>query len=152
MIIKIKRLHKDAYLPTYATSGSAGMDLYCLEACMLEPGQVAQINLGFAVEIPEGHEMQIRSRSSKAKAGIIVMNQPGTVDSDYRGEVGVLLFNISPNHVVLPKGERIAQAIITTYNKVEWDEYDELTETIRGEGGFGSTDIDEEMDRNLEQY
>jgi dUTP pyrophosphatase len=139
LLIKIKKLKEGIKLPEYKTAGSAGMDLYTPEEFVLEPGQILKVPLGFSVEVPEGYEMQIRSRSSMAAAGVTVANQPGTIDSDYRGEVAVLLLNLQPNHVVFPKGERIAQAIVAPYIRVEWDESLILTDTIRGEGGFGST-------------
>jgi len=141
--VKYKRLKEGAVIPEYKTAGSAGCDLACREEFILEPGGLAKIDLGFAVEVPQGYEMQIRSRSGLASNGIIVMNQPGTVDADYRGEVAVLLINFSPMPATFAKGDRIAQAVFNKVEQAAWDITDDLIDTVRGAGGFGSTGIED---------
>lgn len=140
MILKVKKLHPDAVLPEQATEGAAGFDLYSVERHGLYTHDIVSLSTGIAVEIPVGYEGQIRSRSGLAKRGISVINSPGTIDSDYRGEVRVLLINLGDDHYVVMPGDRIAQLVIAPIAKV--DEViivDELSETERGSGGFGST-------------
>jgi dUTP pyrophosphatase len=141
MIIKFKRLHPEAKIPTQSHPADAGYDLYCLEKFILSPGDTKTIKCGFAMEIPEGFHGEIRSRSGLAgKCSIAVLNAPGTVDSHYRGEAMIILHN---HHAILAKTfekhERIAQLVITKNETVKFEEVEELSETERGTGGFGST-------------
>ena len=130
-----------AIMPEYKTKGSAGVDLAIPQALNMQAGELTRVPLGFALEIPEGYEGQVRSRSGLASQGIIVMNQPGTIDSDYTGEVGVLLLNMSPTPVTFQRGDRIAQLVFNKVEQATFEESAELTETERGSGGFGSTGI-----------
>lgn len=132
----------DNPLPLYETTGSAGMDLRAQlqEPVMLKPLQRALIPTGLYIELPDGFEAQIRPRSGLAlKKGVTVLNSPGTIDSDYRGEIKVIMINLSNETTVINTGERIAQMIISKHEKVVLKEVDELNETARGEGGFGHT-------------
>ncbi|MHC2991439.1 deoxyuridine 5'-triphosphate nucleotidohydrolase [Pontibacter sp. HJ8] len=129
-------------LPSYQTEHSAGMDLRAnLEAPVtLKPLQRALIPTGIFIELPEGHEAQIRPRSGLAyKHGISIVNSPGTIDADYRGEIKVLLVNLSDQDFVVEDGERVAQMVVARYERVEWSEAQALTDTERGAGGYGST-------------
>ncbi len=131
-------------LPAYATSGASGMDLraFVSEPVVLAPLQRAQIPTGLYLAVPQGYEAQVRSRSGLAlKQGIAVLNSPGTIDSDYRGEVSVLLINWSDVPFVVQDGDRIAQLIVAAYTPVVWQEATELDQTLRGVGGHGSTGI-----------
>ena len=142
--ILIKKLHLDVNLPAYETSGSSGMDLqaYISEEIILKPGERKLIPTGLSVAIPENLEIQIRPRSGLAyKKGISVVNTPGTIDSDYRGEIKVLLINLGKEDFVIKKFERIAQMVVCPITKVVLSETNDLPDTIRGEGGFGSTGI-----------
>lgn len=141
MNIKIKTID-GGKLPTYESAGAAGADCYAhiSTKLVLHPGEILTIPLGFAVEVPEGYEMQIRARSGNArKHGIGVVNGVGTIDSDYRGEVCTILINHSFEIFEINPGDRIAQAVIAPVIKAEWEEVEELSETVRGAGGFGST-------------
>ncbi|NCA77048.1 MAG: dUTP diphosphatase [Alphaproteobacteria bacterium] len=134
--------HSRHALPSYETGASAGMDLRAsLDApVLLKPMERALIPTGLFVEIPEGYEAQIRPRSGLAiKHGITVLNTPGTIDADYRGEVRIILVNLSKEDFTVTDGERIAQMIVAAHEKVEWEPVVELAETARGEGGFGHT-------------
>lgn len=129
-------------LPQYATEDSAGLDLYaCLEEeVQLQPLERKLIPTGISLALPRGYEAQIRPRSGMAlKKGITVLNAPGTIDADYRGEIKVILINLSSEAVVLRHGERIAQMVIAQYTPIEWTLVERLEETDRGEGGFGHT-------------
>jgi dUTP pyrophosphatase len=129
-------------LPSYQTEHSAGMDLRAnLEAPVtLKPLQRALIPTGLFIALPEGHEAQIRPRSGLAyKHGISIVNSPGTIDADYRGEIKVLLVNLSDQDFVVEDGERVAQMVVARYERVEWSEAEALTDTERGAGGYGST-------------
>ena len=129
-------------LPAYATAQSAGVDLHANlgESITLEPLHRKLIPTGLYIALPAGTEAQIRPRSGLAyKEGITVLNAPGTIDADYRGEIGVLLVNLSDKSVEIHDGERIAQMVIAKYESVGFKEVSTLTETVRGEGGFGST-------------
>ena len=129
-------------LPTYATEHSAGMDLTAAleEAIEIDPGQRMLIPTGLAIALPDGYEAQIRPRSGLAlKHGVTVLNSPGTIDADYRGEVGVILANLGTEPFTVERGMRIAQMVIAKHAKVEWEVVDALNETERGSGGFGST-------------
>lgn len=143
MQIRIKRI-ENGKLPTYETIGAAGADCYARinKKVIVKAKTVETIPLGFAVEIPEGYEMQIRGRSGNArKKWVQVFDSPGTIDSDYRGEVGAILYNASENDFEVNPGDRIAQAIIAPVIQTKWEEVTELSETKRGTGGFGSTGI-----------
>jgi len=141
----IKILNKSSHeLPNYETVASAGMDLRAnlTEPVTLNPLDRAIIKTGLFIELPIGYEAQVRPRSGlAAKKGITVLNSPGTVDADYRGEIGVILVNLSNEPFVVENGERIAQLIIAKHERAEWTEVPELSETSRGEGGFGSTGV-----------
>jgi dUTP pyrophosphatase len=129
-------------LPQYETTHSAGMDVRAnLDTdVVLAPLQRALIKTGLFVELPQGFEMQVRPRSGLAfKKGITVLNSPGTIDADYRGELGVLLVNLSDKEFIVEDGERIAQLVISAHQQPKWNVKESLSETIRGEGGFGST-------------
>lgn len=159
--VKIKKLFPDVEIPKYATIGSAGFDIvahnfkmsYSADEPMnkvsidlsshgltLTPGSRVLIGCGFALAIPEGYELQVRSRSGLAlKKGIVVLNSPGTIDSDYRGEIGAIICNTSKFSVEIPLGERIAQCVLQKVHIAEFEEVENLDETERGAGGFGST-------------
>ena len=140
--VRLKRLpHGHGLdLPAYATDGAAGMDILSAESITLRPGQRHAVATGLAVAIPEGYEIQVRPRSGLAlKHGISVPNTPGTIDSDYRGELKVILINHSDTDFAIARGERIAQLVLAPVTTACWDEVDALDETERGEGGFGST-------------
>lgn len=129
-------------LPQYETAASAGMDLRANleEPVTLKPLERAIVKTGLFIELPQGFEAQVRPRSGlAAKYGLTVLNSPGTIDADYRGEIGVILVNLSPEPFVVQNGERIAQLVIARHERVEWNEVLELSETDRGAGGFGST-------------
>ncbi|MBS2033111.1 MAG: dUTP diphosphatase [Deltaproteobacteria bacterium] len=127
-------------LPRYMTDGAAGLDLLADEAVTLEPMARAKVPTGLALAIPPGFEGQVRPRSGLAdKKGVTVLNAPGTIDSDYRGEVAVLLVNLSDRHVEIARGERIAQLVLAKVERAELAEVKELAATVRGAGGFGST-------------
>jgi len=131
-------------LPNYETNASAGMDLRANlnESIILKPLERTLVKTGLFIELPIGYEAQVRPRSGLAfKKGITVLNSPGTVDADYRGEIGVILVNLSNEDFVIENGERIAQLIIAKHERAEWQETIALTETSRGEGGFGSTGV-----------
>lgn len=131
-------------LPNYETIASAGMDLRAnlTESISLKPLQRTLIKTGLFIELPIGFEAQVRPRSGLAfKKGITVLNSPGTVDADYRGEIGVILVNLSNEEFVIENGERIAQLVIAKHERVDWLEVTELSETSRGAGGFGSTGV-----------
>jgi len=137
----IKRLRPDAHIPEYQTEGSAGMDLaLCGDAVTVNPGERVLLSTGLAVAIPPGYEGQVRPRSGLAiKHGIILPNSPGTIDSDYRGEVRVIAANIGDKAVTFQSGDRIAQLVIAPVTIVTIEESDELPDSKRGPGGFGST-------------
>ena len=138
----IKKLHKNIILPEYKTAGSSGMDLMANveQTVKILPGEKKIISTGIMVAIPEQYEIQIRPRSGlAAKNGISVLNTPGTIDSDYRGEIKVILINLGKDIFEINKNDRIAQMIVCPIIKVELKEVESLPETVRGEGGFGST-------------
>jgi dUTP pyrophosphatase len=127
-------------LPAYATPGASGMDVVSAEQLILRPGMRHAVATGFAVAVPPGYEIQVRPRSGLAlKHGITVPNTPGTVDSDYRGEVKVILINHSDDNFPIQRGDRVAQLVLSPVTLARWDETEELDETMRGAGGFGST-------------
>ena len=140
--VQIKRLpHGHGLdLPAYATSGAAGMDVVSAESVTIRPGQRHAVATGLSVAIPENYEIQVRPRSGLAfKHGITVPNTPGTIDSDYRGELKVLLINHGADDFAIARGDRIAQLVLAPVTQAKWDEVEDLDETSRGEGGFGST-------------
>ena len=140
--IRLKRLdHGEGLpLPAYATGDAAGLDVVAAEDLTLAPGSRHAVATGFAIAIPEGYEVQVRPRSGLAfKSGISVLNTPGTIDSDYRGEVKVILANLGSEPFDVARGERIAQLVPAPVLRARFAEVDDLDETKRGEGGFGST-------------
>ncbi|WP_299318559.1 dUTP diphosphatase [uncultured Maribacter sp.] len=143
--MNIKIINKSNHdLPHYETNASAGMDLRAnlTEAVTLQPLGRAIIPTGLFMELPVGIEAQVRPRSGlAAKKGVTVLNAPGTIDADYRGEVGVILINLGSEDFVVENGERIAQMVIAKHERAEWNLVDNLSETERGEGGFGSTGV-----------
>lgn len=143
MNIKIINTSNHA-VPSYETLASAGMDLRANleEAITLKPLERAIVKTGLFIELPVGIEAQVRPRSGlAAKKGITVLNAPGTIDADYRGEIGVILVNLSNDNFQVENGERIAQLIIAKHERASWEEVSTLSETKRGEGGFGSTGV-----------
>lgn len=140
--VRFRRLRALAVLPKYMTAGSAGMDLASAAdgAISVGAGERVSVPTGWAMELPPGFEAQVRPRSGLAwKAGLTVVNAPGTIDSDYRGEINVLLVNLSKDPVVIQPGDRVAQMIIAPVLQVQVEETSELSETRRGSGGFGHT-------------
>ena len=141
--ILVKKFDKNIKLPIYKTSGSSGMDLlaYNKNKIKINPGKTAMIPTGIAVAIPKNYEIQIRPRSGlAAKKGISVLNTPGTIDADYRGEIKIILINLSKKLFIVKSGDRIAQMIVCPVAKGRLKEVKKLPRTIRGKGGFGSTD------------
>jgi dUTP pyrophosphatase len=145
MIVKVvSKLNHEFGLPTYATNGSAGLDLRAnyTEPFTLKAGERTLVPTGIYVGLPEGYEMQVRPRSGLAlKSGVTVLNSPGTVDADYTGEVGVILINHSNVDFVINPGDRIAQAVLNKVEQIEWNQVETLEETDRGSGGFGHTGV-----------
>ncbi|SDB62284.1 dUTP pyrophosphatase [Flavobacteriaceae bacterium MAR_2010_188] len=143
--MKIRIINKsDNEIPNYETVSSAGMDLRAFidENITLKSLERAIVKTGLFIELPSGYEAQIRPRSGlSAKNGITVLNAPGTIDADYRGEIGVILVNLSKDDFNIKSGDRIAQMVIAKHERAEWEEVDELSDTERGSGGFGSTGI-----------
>lgn len=141
--MKVRVINRSAFdLPRYETPLSAGLDV---RANLSEPVALGSLErrivpTGLFVELPAGYEMQVRPRSGlAAKHGVTVLNAPGTIDADYRGEIGVILVNLSPEPFVVNPGERVAQLVVARHERVEWDASEELSQTERGAGGFGST-------------
>ncbi len=143
--MNIKLINKSNHpIPNYETEASAGMDLRAFidESITLQPLERTIVKTGLFIELPIGYEAQVRPRSGlAAKKGITVLNAPGTIDADYRGEVGVILVNLSNESFTIENGERIAQMVIAKHERAEWIEVETLSETSRGEGGFGSTGL-----------
>lgn len=141
--MKVNIINKSSNeLPVYETSASAGLDLHAFlpEKIVIRPLERMLVKTGLFLEIPVGYEAQVRPRSGLAlKNGITVLNSPGTIDSDYRGEIGVILINLSQEDFEIQSGDRIAQLIFAKVEQAEWNQSDELSQTARGEGGFGST-------------
>ncbi len=138
--MRIPVLVQDGHLPRYETDGAAGMDLRSTRDVTLAPLERQLVGTGVRMAIPDGYEGQVRPRSGLAlRLGITMVNSPGTIDSDYRGEIGIILINLSSDAVVLKQGQRIAQLVICPITKAELVPVDKLDETERGEGGFGST-------------
>lgn len=143
--MQIKIINKSLHdLPSYETVASAGMDIraHITEPITLKPLERTIVKTGLFIELPVGFEAQVRPRSGlAAKKGVTVLNAPGTIDADYRGEIGVILVNLSQEEFVIENGERIAQLVIAKHERAEWISALELSETSRGEGGFGSTGV-----------
>lgn len=140
--LKIQKLNKDAIVPQYQSSGASGFDLHSIEDVNVLSGGFVAVRTGLAFEIPVGYEIQVRPRSGLAfKSGISVLNTPGTIDSDYRGEVMVILFNFSKNIFSIKKGDRIAQAVLSQVFRANMVLSESLDDTERGNNGFGSTGI-----------
>ena len=140
--VLVKKLNSKVKLPSYKTEGSSGMDLIAFvdKPIEIKPNNSALIPTGLSIAIPEDCEVQIRPRSGlAAKSNISVLNTPGTIDSDYRGELKVILFNHGNKHFIVKNNERIAQMVLTPILKVDFEEVDSLPDTVRGAGGFGST-------------
>ena len=141
--MKVRIVNKSKHeLPSYSTVNSAGMDLRADldKPRILKPGGRDLIPTGLFIELPRGYEAQIRPRSGLAiKKGITVLNTPGTIDSDYRGEIGIIVINLSEEAFIINDGERICQMIIARHETIEWEETDWLNDTVRGKGGFGHT-------------
>lgn len=136
--------NEDINLPAYETSQSAGMDLPAAiaEDMILAPGARAMVPTGLAIALPEGYEAQIRPRSGlAARDGITVLNSPGTIDADYRGEIKAIIANLGDTAFTITRGMRIAQMVVAPVTRITWDKVSELPETVRGAGGFGSTGI-----------
>jgi dUTP pyrophosphatase len=140
--VRVLKLQADIPLPRYQTAGSAGLDLASNEEVALEPMQRRAVGTGLCLEIPEGYEGQVRPRSGLAlKAGLTCLNTPGTIDSDYRGEVKVILINLSTELAKIRRGDRIAQLVIAPVSRAELVEVESLAKTERDRGGFGSTGV-----------
>ena len=143
--MKVRIINRSGHeLPSYQTEASAGMDLRAQldEPVRLEPLARAVVGTGLYLELPGGYEAQIRPRSGlAARKGITVLNSPGMIDADYRGEIGVILVNLSDEAVIIDHGERIAQMVISRHERAEWVEVEVLSQTDRGSGGFGSTGV-----------
>jgi len=143
--MQIRIVNKSSHeLPHYETIASAGMDLraHMSQSVTLQPLERTIIKTGLFIELPVGYEAQVRSRSGlAAKQGVTVLNAPGTIDADYRGEIGVILVNLSNQDFTIENGERIAQLVIAKHERADWNLVKELSETSRGEGGFGSTGV-----------
>lgn len=138
--LKVQKIHNEAIIPNYAHKGDAGLDLYSVEEVKINPSETAVIKTGIKIELPPQTEAQVRPRSGLAlKHGITVLNTPGTIDEGYRGEVGVVLINHGKETFIVEKGMKIAQMVVKPVWYVEVDEVEELSETERAEGGFGST-------------
>lgn len=142
MELKIKKLDSTAIIPSYQSDGASGFDLHAIESLEIKPSEFVAVKTGLAFEIPKGFEIQVRPRSGLAfKNGIGVLNSPGTIDSDYRGEIMVILFNFGKEIFAIKKGDRIAQAVLTQIFQADFIISDELDSTQRGVKGFGSTGI-----------
>ncbi len=142
MNLKVKKLNQNAVIPAYQSDGASGFDLHASESAEIPVGGFCAVKTGLAFEIPRGFEIQVRPRSGLAfKNGISVLNTPGTIDSDYRGEVMVILFNFGKEHFSVKKGDRVAQAVLAQIFQANLMVSEELDSTARGEKGFGSTGI-----------
>ena len=138
--LKIQKIHNEAIIPSYAHKGDAGLDLYSVEKVTINPSETALIKTGIKIELPPQTEAQVRPRSGLAlKHGITVLNTPGTIDEGYRGEVGIILINHGKEPFIVEKGMKIAQMIVKPVWYVDIEEVEELSDTERAEGGFGST-------------
>lgn len=141
-VVKIKKLHKKAHVPHYAHFGDSGADLFSTVEAVLQPMERQAIPTGLAAEVPEGFELQVRPKSGLAlKSGLTVLNTPGTVDFGYRGEIKVILINLSREPYKIEAGQKIAQLVVAPVAYARFDEVKRLSETTRGDGGFGSTGL-----------
>jgi len=141
VIVKIKCVSPNAILPIYKTHGSSGMDLCSTEKIDIGINEIKLVSTGIAIAVPNNYEAQVRSRSGLALKGVFVLNSPGTIDSDYRGEIKVILANFGSDVFHIEKGDRIAQLVIAPVIRAELVEVNDLDSTLRGGGGFGSTGI-----------
>ena len=142
MTVKFRRIDPSAELPTYAPPGDAGMDIRSIEELTIEPGARALVHTGLVMVLPPGYEAQVRPRSGLAlKNGVTVLNTPGTIDEGYRGEIGVILANFGSEPFKVEKGAKIAQMVIAPCTRAEIVETDEVDDTVRGTGGFGSSGL-----------
>ena len=142
MLLKVKKLHPDAIIPTRGSAKASGLDLYALEATEIQAGDRQLVKTGVAFGIPEGYEIQVRPRSGLSlKTGLIVKNSPGTVDQDYIGECSVIMANIGERTERIKKGDRIAQAVLVPVAIPELEIVEELSNTERGSNGFGSSGV-----------
>ena len=142
MNIKIQKLHDDVKLPEYKTPGSSGADVYAYlpkRDRVLHVGEIYKVPTGWKVEIPRGYELQVRPRSGLAGKGVTVANAPGTIDSDFRGEIHILLINLGTSGRSIRHGDRIAQVVLKSVEPILFEEVEELRDSQRGEGGFGHT-------------
>src|SRR3989338_3275263 len=140
MIVKIKKTRPEARIPDYANKHDAGVDLYSCESLEIKPGERALVPTGIKIAVPEGFEAQVRPKSGLAlNHGITMLNTPGTIDAGYRGEIAVIVINHGREKFVVEKGKKIAQMVFNKIEKVHFEEVEELDNTSRGEGGFGST-------------
>ncbi|RKV55438.1 dUTP diphosphatase [Helicobacter pylori] len=142
MKIKIQKIHPNALIPKYQTDGSSGFDLHAVEEVMIKPHSVGLVKIGICLSLEVGYELQVRTRSGLAlNHQVVVLNSPGTVDNDYRGEIKVILANLSDKDFKVQVGDRIAQGVVQKTYKAEFIECERLDETSRGSGGFGSTGV-----------
>ncbi|RVY25743.1 dUTP diphosphatase [Helicobacter pylori] len=142
MKIKIQKTHPNALIPEYQTEGSSGFDLHAVEEVMIKPHSVGLVRIGICLSLEVGYELQVRTRSGLAlNHQVMVLNSPGTVDNDYRGEIKVILANLSDKDFKVQIGDRIAQGVVQKTYKAEFIECERLDETSRGSGGFGSTGV-----------
>ncbi|GAA7138865.1 dUTP diphosphatase [Helicobacter pylori] len=142
MKIKIQKIHPNALIPKYQTEGSSGFDLHAVEEVTIKPHSVGLVKIGICLSLEVGYELQVRTRSGLAlNHQVMVLNSPGTVDNDYRGEIKVILANLSDKDFKVQVGDRIAQGVVQKTYKAEFIEYEQLDETSRGSGGFGSTGV-----------
>ncbi len=142
MKIKIQKIHPNALIPKYQTEGSSGFDLHAVEEVMIKPHSVGLVKIGICLSLEVGYELQVRTRSGLAlNHQVMVLNSPGTVDNDYRGEIKVILANLSDKDFKVQVGDRIAQGVVQKTYKAEFIECERLDETSRGSGGFGSTGV-----------
>ncbi|GAA7404905.1 dUTP diphosphatase [Helicobacter pylori] len=144
MKIKIQKIHPNALIPKYQTEGSSGFDLHAVEEVMIKSHSVGLVKIGICLSLEVGYELQVRTRSGLAlNHQVMVLNSPGTVDNDYRGEIKVILANLSDKDFKVQVGDRIAQGVVQKTYKAEFIECERLDETSRGSGGFGSTGVSE---------
>ncbi|EQD97962.1 dUTP diphosphatase [Helicobacter pylori] len=142
MKIKIQKIHPNALIPKYQTEGSSGFDLHAVEEVVIKPHSVGLVKIGICLSLEVGYELQVRTRSGLAlNHQVMVLNSPGTVDNDYRGEIKVILANLSDKDFKVQVGDRIAQGVVQKTYKAEFIECERLDETSRGSGGFGSTGV-----------
>ncbi len=142
MKIKIQKIHPNALIPKYQTEGSSGFDLHAVEEVIIKPHSVGLVKIGICLSLEVGYELQVRTRSGLAlNHQVVVLNSPGTVDNDYRGEIKVILANLSDKDFKVQVGDRIAQGVVQKTYKAEFIECERLDETSRGSGGFGSTGV-----------